>query len=117
MLSLRQTKALEALLVCPSKADAAFTAGISPRTLTKYLADPEFKTAYKDAIAEVVGDATRKAQLSISPAIDALRAIVEDENEQSSIRVSASRALLEFGLKYTEFTDVLSALRDIERGL
>ena len=58
----RQQKALAALLTSPSKAAAAKAAGIAPRTLRDYLADPEFQAAYRDAFGNMVEDATRQAQ-------------------------------------------------------
>jgi len=42
MLTPKQAKALQALLTQPTKAAAAKAAGISVRTLTDYLALPEF---------------------------------------------------------------------------
>lgn len=116
MLSVRQAKALDALLTHPSKAEAAKAAQISPRTMSKYLADDEFQAAYKAAISELVGDATRQAQQALSPALKALKGIVEDDDEPSSVRVSAARALLEYGLKFTEFNDVIAELRRLEGG-
>ena len=116
MLSVRQAKALDALLTHPSKAEAARAAQISTRTLSKYLADDEFQAAYRAAVAELVGDATRQAQQALSPALSALKSIVEDDQESGSVRVSAARALLEFGLRYTEFHDVLTELRKLEGG-
>ena len=81
MLSVRQAKALDALLTHSSKAEAARAAQISTRTLSKYLADDEFQAAYKAAISELVGDATRQAQQALSPALSALQSIVIDDSE------------------------------------
>lgn len=116
MLSVRQARALDALLTHSSKAEAARAAQISTRTLSKYLADDEFQAAYKAAVSELVGDATRQAQQALSPALSALQSIVVDDSEPSSARISAARALLEYGLKFTEFNDVLTELRRLEGG-
>lgn len=105
---------MQALLTQPTKADAAQAAGISPRTLRDYLADPEFQKEYKKAFGQLVTDATRQAQQSLSPAISALRDIVEDENENSSARIAAARSLLEYGLRLTEFSDILAELEAVE---
>lgn len=95
----------------PTKKAAAQAAGIAERTLRDYLADPEFQQAYKRAFAELVTEATRQAQRALSPALSALRSIVEDETENSSTRIAAARSLLEYGLRLTEFNDIL---RDLE---
>ena len=107
-------RALQALLTQPTKKAAAEAAGIAPRTLRDYLADPEFQKEYKKAFGQLVTDATRQAQQSLSPAISALRDIVEDDNEHSSARIAAARSLLEYGLRLTEFSDILAELEAVE---
>lgn len=114
MLSPNKQKALQALLTQPTKAAAAKAAGIAPRTLRDYLADPEFQTEYKKAFGQLVSDATRQAQQALSPALSALRDIVEDDEENSSARIAAARSLLEYGLRLTEFSDILAELESVE---
>ena len=107
-------RALQALLTQPNKKAAAEAAGITPRTLTTYLADPEFQREYKKAFGALVHDATRQAQKSLSPALSALRDIVEDEEENANARIAAARSLLEYGLRLTEFSDILEELEAVE---
>ena len=107
----KYAKALSALLTCPTKAAAAKAAGISESTLRVYLSDPAFQEQYRAAFAQLVTDATRQAQKALSPALSALRSIVEDENEGAGSRIAAARTLLEYGLRLTEFNDIL---RDLE---
>lgn len=114
MLTPKQNKALQALLTQPNKKAAAEVAGITPRTMTSYLSDPNFQREYKKAFGQLVQDATRHAQQSLTPAISALRDIVEDENETSSARIAAARSLLEYGLRLTEFSDILAELETVE---
>lgn len=114
MLSAKQHKALEALLTQPTKEAAAKQAGITSRTLREYLANPEFQEAYKKAFGQLVTDATRQVQKSLSPAISALDSIVKDENESAGSRISAARSLLEYGLRLTEFNDILKTLEASE---
>ena len=110
----KQNKVLAALLTAPSKAAAAQAAGISPRTLRDYLADPEFQAAYKRAFAGLVEDATRQAQQAIAPALSTLREIVEDTDENAQARISAARSILEYSMKLTEQTDILARLESLE---
>ena len=112
MLTARQVKALQALLTYPTKNEAAAAAGISTETMRKYLSDPEFQSEYKKAFTELVTDATRQAQQSLSPALSALRSIVEDEEETAGSRISAARSILEYGLRLTEFSDILRELNE-----
>ena len=109
-------KALAALLTNRTKQEAAQAAGIAPRTLRDYLADSEFQAAYAKAFKNLVTDATREAQATLSPAICVLRSIMEDEEESSSGRIAAARTLLEYGLRLTEFNDILQELQTITGG-
>lgn len=104
-------KALAALLTQPTKAAAAEAAGIDARTLRRYLSDPEFQAAYKEAFSGLITDATRQAQQSLAPALGTLREIVEDNEQGAAVRIQAARSLLEYGLRLTEITDIL---RDLE---
>ena len=103
-----------ALLPNPTKDKAAAAAGISSRTLRGYLADPEFQAEYKKAFAGMVEDATRQAQQAIAPALSTLREIVEDRNENAQARISAAHSILEYSMKLTEQTDILTRLEELE---
>lgn len=53
----RKEKALQALLVSRTRAEAAATAGIGESTLREYMKDPEFMDRYKQAFGDMVRDA------------------------------------------------------------
>lgn len=110
----KKQKALLALLANPTKERAAAAAGITSKTLRAYLADPEFQAEYKKAFAGLVEDATRQAQRTLDPAIAVLREIMQDGGENGQVRVSAARSVLEYGLKMTEQTDILTRLSELE---
>lgn len=110
----KQINALQCLLTYPTKKEAAKAAGITDRTLRKYLADDEFQAEYKKAFGRIVTDATRQAQKALSPAIALLLNVVNDENETAGSRISAARSILEYGLKLTEFNDILQDLEALE---
>ncbi len=110
----KQISALQCLLTYPTKKEAAKAAGITDRTLRKYLADAEFQAEYKKAFGMIVTDATRQAQKALSPAITLLLTVVNDENETAGNRISAARSILEYGLKLTEFNDILQDLEALE---
>ena len=114
-MTLKQQKALAALLTSPTREQAAAMAGISSRTLRNYLADPEFQAEYRKAFAELVEDATRKVQQTLEPAV--VRGIMEDGEENGQVRVSAARSVLEYGLKLTEQTDILTRLTELEAAM
>ena len=113
MLTPNQMKAIEALMTHPTKKDAAKAAGISDVTLRKYLSNEEFQEEYRKAFTGLVTEATRQAQKALSPALSALSDIVKDKDESSTARIAAARSLLEYGLRLTEFSDIL---REMDEG-
>lgn len=113
-LNAKQIKALQCLLTYPTKKEAAAAAGIGERTLRTYLANDEFQAEYKKAFGMIVTDATRQAQKALSPAIALLLEVVNDTNETAGNRISAARSILEYGLRLTEFNDILQDLEALE---
>ena len=110
----KKEKALNALLTSRTFDEAAKLADISPRTLYRYRQDEEFKAEYEKAVGELIGDASDRLKMSLSSAIETLYSIASDSGEMSGNRISASRALLEYGLKYSEYNDVLLEIRAME---
>ncbi len=111
----KQEKALAALLTYPTKEKAAAAAGISSKTLRRYLEDSEFQERYKAAFSELVGNATDMAKQGLTPALACLREIIEDKGCSSQARVQAARTLLEYGMKFTEMSDILERIAALER--
>lgn len=110
----RKEKALAALLTYPTKEKAAEAAGITSKTLRRYLQDPEFQERYKNAFSGLVGDAANTAKQSLFPALECLRRIMQDGACNAQVRVYAARTLLEYGLRLTEITDILATLEEAE---
>lgn len=114
ILSPKQQKTIAALLTCESNEQAAKQAGVTPRTISRYLSDPEFKAEYQKALSGLVEAATRSAQRNLEPAVSTLRELMEDKSQNGQIRVSAARSLLEYSLKLSERVDILERLDILE---
>lgn len=106
----KMERAITALLTHATKTEAAQAAGISMVTLRKYMKDPEFQVEYCKAVHEVIADATRRAQQALRPAIATLADIATGKIDGNMVRISACRSILEYGLKLTEISDILSVL-------
>jgi len=105
-MTLNKEKALAALLTERNKTEAAAACGITNRTMSNYLKDPEFVAAYNAAFGVMINKATRKAQQSMESAVNVLREVAENKAETGATRVAAARSILEFGLRMTEFNDI-----------
>lgn len=110
----RKEKALQALLVSRTRAEAAKAAEIGESTLRTYMQDAEFLERYRQAFGDMVRDAARQAQQTLSPALSILREIMEDREEPASARITAARSILEYTLKLGEQVDILEQLRELE---
>lgn len=111
----RKEKALQALLVSRTRAEAAKAAGVSESTLRAYMKDPEFMERCREAFGNLVQDATRQAQQALSLAISTLTEIMGNTDEQATARIQAARSTLEYTLRLTEQTDILEQLRELEK--
>ena len=96
----------------PTKEAAGKIAGVSVKTINRCLQDAEFSAAYKHAAAGIMDRATRQLQQNLTAAIDRLGAIVADDEETRANHITAARTLLDYGLKFTEFNDVLKELEE-----
>lgn len=111
----RQQKALAALIRAPTRAAAAKEAGVGISTLRRWMReDAEFQAAYRRAVAEILEGTTRKAQTAAGEAIDVLRDIMSNTNEQAGPRVQAADKVLTHAQRLTEQTDILARLESLE---
>lgn len=108
----RQRKAIQGLLLCGTKKEAAAFAGIGESTLRTYLANPEFQAELRKGYAQMVDDAAQDLKRAMSPAVKALVDIVTDPEESATAKNAAARSLLEYGLRYSEFNDILHLLNE-----
>lgn len=106
-------KAMAALLSSDTQTEAAAKCGITDRTMRAYLADPEFYAEYRKRKRQLVSDATRQLQASYQSAIRALRNIVERDDSTEGARISAARALLEYGGRFTETNDIMTEMEEL----
>ena len=114
MLSQGKQRALQALLTQPSKAEAARAAGIDPATMRRYMQDEEFLAAYRHNTTELLQDARLRGQQLLSPALETLAGILQDNGAKNTERIAAARSILEWSIRLTEFTDIVERLEALE---
>jgi len=111
-LSRIQSRALAALLTSRTILEAATTAGVSERTLRRWLTQPEFASTYRSAAREAASEAVSSLLAAQREAVDVLVACLHDGTPAT--RVRAARCLLELGVRVGE-TDVDERLQLLER--
>lgn len=108
-------RAMTALLTSETKTEAAEKAGVSRRTISTYLADPAFNAEYRRRKRKLLSDASNQIQRSMKIAVSTLDGIIKNKESKDSDRITASRLILEFGLRYAEITDIMTRIEDLER--
>ena len=76
-MSRRQDALISALLLAPTLAEAAQTAGIGEATAWRWLKDKAFRNAYREARREVVRQAVAQVQQACSIAVTTLTAVMQ----------------------------------------
>lgn len=114
-LTRRQESAIVALLNLPSIHDAAEASGTPERTLFRWLQDPAFSAAYRQARREVLSMATARLQRAAETAVETLEAVMKDAIATPAARVSAARAVIEFALKGLEMEDLEARVEALEK--
>ena len=69
---------------------------------------------YERRCAEMLETATDNAKAAMLPAIDRLRGIIDDDQQQPQQHIAAARAVLEYGLRLVEANDFEQRLRALE---
>jgi transposase-like protein len=113
-LSRKKEQAIIALLEAPTVKEAAEVVGVNPATLYKWMAQPEFEEAYREARHKAMGEAIARLQQASSEAVETLREVMSDQEATPASRVTAARAVLELGMRGTEIEVIEARLRKLE---
>jgi len=114
MLGKRSLLALE-LAAGNTVAEAAATVGVSERTVYRQLKKTDFREKVRQLKDTILDGATSRMGHRMNKAVDTLYTMLDDEN--SSIRIRASRAIIGLGLKMRDAVDTNERLNEVEREL
>ena len=114
-LSRKKETAIKSLLETDTVAAAAKAAGISEATAWRWMKDPEFKEAFREAKKRVLDYSIGRLQQATGTAINALISIVSDEEAPASARVSGAKTILEMAVKVAEIDDIENRIEALEQ--
>jgi len=103
------------LVAGKSVADAAQAAGISLKTAYRQLKKPAFRERLNQLRGYMLASATSRMANGMSQAVDTFFTLLNDES--SSIRLRAARAIIGLGLKMRDAVDTNERLNEVEREL
>jgi hypothetical protein len=95
--------------------DAARAVGISPKTLLRWMKDPEFDAAYREARRTAFGQAVARLQQGASAAVTTLLKTMIEPNTPASVRVRAAECVLNHAMKAIEIEDIEARVAELER--
>jgi|GEM_PF-664803 len=104
--SRKQEQALAALLSEPSIEKAACKTGVNEATLRRWLREPAFRSAYRQARRELVENAVARIQAATGAAVDTLVTVAR-VGAKDGDRVRAAVAILEHACRGVELADLL----------
>ncbi|MGO9229869.1 MAG: hypothetical protein ACLQKA_11780 [Bryobacteraceae bacterium] len=113
----KKEAAIAALLSQRNHEEAARAAGVSKRTLNRWLKMPEFQAAYREARRAVMFQANARLQQASSAAVSALLKVMVDPSTPASARVRAADSILARGNQGLESEDLDVRLAALERAL
>lgn len=117
-LSPKQMIVIEALLEGASQKEAAQRAGVTPRSVRRWLReDGEFKEHWTEARTEALRAVTAHLQRAGLKATGRLERLLEDEAVPPYVAVGCIRTALEMFFKGLETWDIAERLEALERRL
>ena len=114
-LTAKQERAIAALLSESSIAAAAVQVGVTERTVYRWLDEPTFSEAYRQARQQVVQQALVRVQALTSNAVRVLEAVMTEDSVPPGTRLAAAKVALEYAVKAVELEDLASRLARLER--
>jgi transposase-like protein len=113
----KKEAAIIALLTQRSAEDAARAIGISSTTLLRWMKEPEFDAAYREARRAAFGQSIARLQQGAAAAATTLLKVMLDQGTPPATRVRAADSVLNHAAKAIELDDIEARLAELERGV
>lgn len=110
----RKELAIAALLANGTLKKAAAKAGISERTLRRWMRDPVFLARYRDERKQALGQITNTLRRQSLMAVKILGRIAANSKTPASARVTAARSIIEMSFRGTELYELDERISEIE---
>ena len=111
----KKEEAIAALLTQRNIEEAAKSIGVGANTSLRWMKEPEFTRAYREARRQAVGQSIARLQQATSAAAATLMKIMVDQNAPASTRVRAAEAIINHAAKAIEIEDIDARVTELER--
>jgi hypothetical protein len=95
--------------------EAARVAGVGARTLYRWLQEPHFKAAYREARRDAYSQSIARLQQASGAAVSTLLKIMVDPSAPASTRIRAADSVLNHSANAIELDDIEARLAELER--
>ncbi len=112
-LSPKQKKAIQNLLNGRTKSQTAAAVGVTPRTLSRWLANPTFHAALTNATDHALANAAHRLTVTLDDAVATLAEIMADKDARDPDRLRAADLIIHRGLdliQQKQLTERIAAL-------
>ena len=117
VLTSKQSLAIAALLSNPTQGAAAEAAGLSTKTLNRYLQDPDFIEALKQAESALIADNVRALVSDMQANRAVMSEIRDNPRTQAGVRLRAAIAIDNSLKAWRDLYTIEQRLTDLERRL
>jgi transposase-like protein len=111
----KKEEAIAALLSQRNVDEAARTIGVAPNTLLRWMKEPEFEAAYRQARRDAFSQSIARLQQASSAAVSTLLKIMIDPSTPPSTRVRAADSVLDHSAKAIELEDIEARVAALEQ--
>ena len=112
-----QEQALTALLREPTITLAAKASGVSESNIYRWMKEPLFKTAYREARREGYAHAVSLVQSYVPHAVQCLMKMVADASTPAAVRATCCGMLLKFGRESIDHDEMIGRIQAMEASL
>jgi len=111
----KKEEAIIALLSQRNIEEAARTIKVAPNTLMRWMKEPDFDKAYREAKREAFGQAIGRLHQMSGAAVTTLGKVIIDPGTPPAVKVRASDSILNHTIKALELEDIEARLDALER--
>src|SRR5262249_35507797 len=113
-LTRKQEEVIVALLSQRNVEEAARVTKVAPRTVYRWMKDPDFDAAYREAKRSAFSQSIARLHQMCSAAVSTLGKVMVDANTQASTRVRAADSILNHTTKAIEIEDIAARVAALE---
>ena len=111
----KKEEAIVALLTNRTIEDAATSIKVAPSTLLRWMKEPDFNAAYRDARRAAFSQSIARLQQATGAAVSTLLKVMVDPSTPPSTKVRAADSVLDHSAKAIEIEDIEARVAELER--